>query len=413
MTESRGALLEVLWILRDFPPRIGGRASLFRELARYSPPESTRISTPWQWGASRWDRTIPCAVHRAPTFRGGVGDLAFRLWLWQLRKLAKKSKPGLVMAGGLAPEGRLALELKREMDIPYLLHLEAPQILSLRGRDEDPHLGEGELREVVAGSNGILVGSQACWLEAYRLGIYPQDLQKAPVAVDLQRFRPGESSEALRRKLRAEEGPILLTVSGQAPIDEMETLLRAFAMLRATRKNAVLVFVGAQRTAEANKLARELSIEDGLRFLSSVPEAEMPDLYRIADVFVLAGREDRKRGLIDGIQMSALEALASGVPVVGARTRTTEELIGESEVGVLVEPGSPGKLARALQDVLRPQDRSTFAQAARTLAERDWDATQAAAQVRAIFEVIYYRRLRKGTLSPAKEIVAEIPTPAL
>jgi glycosyltransferase involved in cell wall biosynthesis len=352
-------------------------------------------------------------VHRAPTFSGGAGDLAFRLWLWQLRKLVKKSKPGLVMAGGLGPEGRLALELKREMDIPYLLHVEAPQILSLRGRDEDPHLGEGELREVVAGSNGILVGSQACWLEAYRLGIYPQDLQKSPVAVDLQRFRPGESSDALRRKLRAEEGPILLTVSGQAPIDEMETLLRAFAMLRATRKNAVLVFVGAQRTPEANNLARELRIEEGLRFLTSVPEVEMPDLYRLADVFVLAGREDRKRGLIDGIQMSALEALASGVPVVGARTRTTEELIGESEVGVLVEPGSPGKLARALQDVLRPQDRGTFAQAARTLAERDWDAAQAAAQIRAIFEVIYYRRLRKGTLSPAKEIVAEIPTPAL
>ncbi|HET9887355.1 MAG TPA: glycosyltransferase family 4 protein, partial [bacterium] len=238
-------------------------------------------------------------------------------------------------------------------------------------------------------------------------------LQKAPVAIDLQRFRPAERSEALRRKLRAGEGPILLTVSGQAPIDEMETLFRAFAMLRATRKNAVFVFVGAQRTAEANQLARELHIEDGLRFLSSVPDAEMPDLYRVADVFVLAGREDRKRGLIDGIQMSALEALASGVPVVGARTRTTEELIGDGEVGILVEPGSPGKLARALQDVLRPPDHSTFAQAARALAERDWEAAQAAAQIRGIFEVIYYRRLRKGTLSPAKEIVAEIPTPAL
>jgi glycosyltransferase involved in cell wall biosynthesis len=291
--------------------------------------------------------------------------------------------------------------------------LESPQILSLRGREDDPGIGESELREVVAGSNGILVGSQACWLEAYRLGIYPQDLQKAPVAVDLQRFRPGERSEALQRKLRASEGPILLTVTGQAPIDEMETLYRAFAMLRATRKNAVLVLVGAQRTPESNKLARELHIEDGLRFLRSVPDAEMPELYRLADVFVLAGREDRKRGLIDGIQMSALEALASGVPVAGARTRTTEELITDGEVGILVEPGSPGKLARALQDVLRPQDRAAFGRAARSLAERDWEAGQAAAQIRAIFEVIYYRRLRRGTLSPAKDFVAEIPTLAL
>ena len=412
MTESRGASLETLLIVRDFPPRIGGRSSLFRELARHSPPQSTHISTPWRWGAGAHDGSIPCAVHRAFTLSDGNSDLGYRLWLWQLRELCKKSKPGLVLAGGLAPEGRLALELKREMDIPYLLHLEAPQILSLRGQ-EDPQLGEGGLREVVAGSNGILVASQACWLEAYRLGIYPHDLQKAPVAVDLQRFHPGERSEALRRRLRVSEGPILLTVSGQAPIDEMETLFRAFSMLRATRKNAVFVLVGARRTAEGNKLARELDIEEGLRFLSSVPEAEMPELYRIADMFVLAGREDRKRGLIDGIQMSALEALASGVPVVGARTRTTEELIGDGEVGILVEPGSPGKLARAMQDALKPEERAVFAAAARALAEREWDAGHAAAQIRQIFEVVYYRRLRRGTLSPAKEIVAEIPTPAL
>jgi phosphatidylinositol alpha-1,6-mannosyltransferase len=413
LTESRGASLEVLFIVRDFPPRIGGRASLFRELARHSPPDSTRISTPWQWGAGAVDHTIPCAVHRAFTLSAGSADLGLQLWRGHLRRLCKKSKPGMILACGLAPEGQLALQLKREMDIPYLLHLESPQILSLRGREDDPGIGESELREVVAGSNGILVGSQACWLEAYRLGIYPQDLQKAPVAVDLQRFRPGERSEALQRKLRASEGPILLTVTGQAPIDEMETLYRAFAMLRATRKNAVLVLVGAQRTPESNKLARELHIEDGLRFLRSVPDAEMPELYRLADVFVLAGREDRKRGLIDGIQRSALEALASGVPVAGARTRTTEELITDGEVGILVEPGSPGKLARALQDVLRPQDRAAFGRAARSLAERDWEAGQAAAQIRAIFEVIYYRRLRRGTLSPAKDFVAEIPTLAL
>jgi phosphatidyl-myo-inositol dimannoside synthase len=413
LTDSRGASLEVLVIAREFPPRIGGRASLFRELARHFPPESTRVSAPWEWRAAAYDRTIPCAVHRAFTLHRGLGDLGFRMWLRHLRNLCRTSKPGLILAGGLAPEGLLALELKREMDIPYLLHLEAPQILSLRGKGEDAKIGEGELRDVVAGSNGILVGSQACYLEAYRLGIYPHDLQKTSVAVDVERFRPGDPSEDLRRKLRVKEGPVLLTVTGQAPIDEMETLFRAFAMLRATRKSAVFIFVGANRTPQAIKLARELGIEDGLRFLRSVPDAEMPDLYRIADVFVLAGREDRKRGLIDGIQMSALEALASGVPVVGARTRTTEELIPDGEVGILVEPGSPCKLARAIQDAIRPEEHAVFAQGARTRAENEWEAAQAASRIRQIFEVVYYRRLRRAPLPPTKEPAAEMSTPAI
>jgi phosphatidylinositol alpha-1,6-mannosyltransferase len=200
-------------------------------------------------------------------------------------------------------------------------------------------------------------------------------------------------------------------MTGQSPIDEIDTLLRAFSTVRTWRKGAVLILVGGVRSAKINGLARELGIEAGLRFVRSIPDGEMPDLYRLADVFVLAGREDRKLGMVDGIQFAALEALASGVPVVGARTRTTEELIAEGEVGLLVDPGSPGKLARAIQDVLHPVERRAgFAERARRRAEREWDAAVAAARMREIFEVVYYRRLRRGPLPRPVEIVEEIST---
>ncbi len=402
MTPSRGASLDVLVLVREFPPRIGGRSSLFRELARHFPATRTSISTPFVRGAGSVDRKLPCRILRALCFGDPSRGFGRRLWTSHVKRAVSARRPDLVLAGGLVPEGLLALELKRTMDIPYLLHLEAPQIVRLRQGGSAPEIGDALLREVVTGSNGILVGSQACWFEAYRLGIYPHDLQKVSVAVDLDRFRPGPKPEALARRLRAGEGPVLLTVTGQAPVDEMATLLRAFSTLRDTERRAVFVVVGREQDAAVSKLAAELGVADSIRLLRSVPDAEMPDLFRLADVFVLAGREDREHGLLDGIQFAALEALASGVPVVGSRTRTAEELIPDPEAGILVEPESPGKLARALLEVLRSRRESNaLSSAAREHAERHLDARRAATELRELLEVVYFRRMRRGTLAPA------------
>jgi phosphatidylinositol alpha-1,6-mannosyltransferase len=324
------------------------------------------------------------------------------LWSGHLRRACRKRRPGLVLAGGLVPEGLLALELKRTMDVPYLLHLEAPQIVSLREGRASREVEENVLREVVAGSNGIVVGSQACWFEAYRLGIYPHDLQKIPVGVDLERFHPGPGSEALSKRLRIGKGPVLFSVMGLAPIDEIDTLLTAFASVRAHRPDAVLVIVGRERDAEVEALAKKAGVGGALRFVRSVPDAEMPEMYRLADVFVLAGREDRPKGLVDGIQFAALEALASGVPVVGARTRTTEELIPDGEVGILVDPGSPPKLAGAISHVLDAAPSNELGGLARAHAEREWDARRAADRLREHLEVVYFRRLQRGDLAAAR-----------
>lgn len=408
MNSSAATSLEILILARDFPPRIGGRASIFRDYARHLPGEHTCISTPWAWRGSAVDRTMRATIDRAWTFGDTSQGLGYRLWSRHLAKLCQSRRPQLVLAAGLVPEGLLALEMKKQWGIPYLLHLEAPQIVTLREGNTGREVSDGTLREIVAASNGILVGSQACWFEAYRLGIYPHDLQKVPVGIDLDRFRPGEKPVQLLRKWNIQGGPVLLTVMGQAPVDEVETLLRAFTTVRQSNKDAVLLIVGKNPEEVIRKLARELGVESAIRLIRSVAEMEMPDLYRTADLFVMAGRENREQGQVDGIQLSALEALASGIPIVGARTRTTEELIPEGDAGELVDPGSPAKLARAILEGLRTRGRDAEGKnAARALAEKEWDAAHAAARLRETLEVVYYRRLRVDKLPRPHEFAYE------
>ena len=91
----------------------------------------------------------------------------------------------------------------------------------------------------------------------------------------------------------------------------LETLLRALARLDGETR---LVIAGRGSLGAAlEKLSVALGIGSRVRFLGRVPDAELVDWYRAADLFVLP------TVAYEGFGMATLEALASGRPVV-ART---------------------------------------------------------------------------------------------
>lgn len=104
-------------------------------------------------------------------------------------------------------------------------------------------------------------------------------------------------------------------------------------------------------------LLRRLAAGRDVRFVGPVPDRELPALYRRAAVYVLPSVErtcyGRRVPITELLGLSALEAMASGTPVIASRTGGLPEIIRDGETGFLVTPGEEEELRDRLELLLR------------------------------------------------------------
>jgi glycosyltransferase involved in cell wall biosynthesis len=167
-----------------------------------------------------------------------------------------------------------------------------------------------------------------------------------PNPVDTTVFHPGARSRG---------GEIrLLNVGALAEKKRHADLLDAVALLRARGLPVTLDVVGD------GELAAELAARagEGVRLLGARPPAEVAELMRAADLFVLPSR-------FENLPVVLLEALASGLPVVATAVGGVPEIV-DAAAGRLVSPGGPAALADAIADAAgRTFDRAALARRAR------------------------------------------------
>lgn len=170
-----------------------------------------------------------------------------------------------------------------------------------------------------------------------------------PNAIDARRFHPGKAGtagdvgiEAIRALGLREDG-YLCTVGRLEPRKNHVNLLRAYAMLPASRPPLVVVGQRDFDSAPIHAAARDLGIEAEVRFLEDVPDGALPALVRHCRVFAYPS-------FAEGFGMPVLEAMASGVPVVTSNTTSLPEVAGDA--ALMADPHSPADIARALERLL-------------------------------------------------------------
>ena len=140
----------------------------------------------------------------------------------------------------------------------------------------------------------------------------------------------------------------------------------------------MLVMVGdGPERVDAEAEARRLGVQDRVFFLGKL-EAVAP-LLASADLFLLPTQSE-------SFGLSALEALATGVPVIGARAGGLPEVVRDGETGALCAVGDVEAMARAAIGFLGDEERW---HAASTLAAADARARFSLEQVVAQYEAFY------------------------
>jgi N-acetyl-alpha-D-glucosaminyl L-malate synthase BshA len=162
-----------------------------------------------------------------------------------------------------------------------------------------------------------------------------------PAIYDRSKYEP-----LLRQQMDGRR--IVMHVSNFRAVKRVRDVVRIFARIRESIPS-VLVMVGdGPDRRDAEEEAQELGVEHDVQFLGRI-DAVAP-LLASADLFLLPS--DR-----ESFGLSALEALAVGVPVVGSRAGGLPEVVREGETGVLCAVGDVAGMARAATDILSDERR--------------------------------------------------------
>ncbi len=186
-----------------------------------------------------------------------------------------------------------------------------------------------------------------------RLGVPQERVVVVPNGVD-GRFRPLAPGEraAARAAVAGFVGdatrPYLLAVGTVQPRKNYETLLRAFARLRAGGLPHRLVIAGANgwQFEGVYEVLRARRLVDDVR-IASPPDALLPALYAAADVVVAPA-------WYEGFGLSVLEGLASGIPVVASDIPPHREIGGDA--ADYAPPDDPDAFAAAITAALEEDD---------------------------------------------------------
>jgi len=144
-----------------------------------------------------------------------------------------------------------------------------------------------------------------------------------------------------RRALGLERDSLtFMTVARLDPVKDLRTMLDAFAIVRIARPDAQLVIVGdgpERERLEVRAAAPDLG--DSVRFAGY--RADVRSVLAAADVYVSSS-------ISEGISITILEAMATGIPVVATAVGGTPEVLEHARGGALVPSRDPDALAAAM-----------------------------------------------------------------
>ncbi|MCI0684315.1 MAG: glycosyltransferase [Gemmataceae bacterium] len=176
-------------------------------------------------------------------------------------------------------------------------------------------------------------------------GFPAERIQVAPYPTDAELFHSSHN-DCLRE--RYGPGPILLYVGRLAASKRVPLLIEALARLPEAR--AVIVGdtddVYGHEKGRCLELARQLGLAGRVHFVGQVDDRELARIYGGADVLVIPSAHE-------GYCLPAIEAMASGLPVVAARAGALPETVGDA--GLTFAPDDALDLARQVRRVLEPR----------------------------------------------------------
>ena len=157
-------------------------------------------------------------------------------------------------------------------------------------------------------------------------------------------FSPGDRAKARARWSLGRERVILSVgrLDSREQYKGQDRVIAALPALKAARLSPLYLIAGdGDDRPRLEALAKELAVTDQVRFLGVVSDADLPDLYRAADLFALPSTGE-------GFGIVYLEAMACGTPALGLDVGGAPDALGEGELGTVAQEAQLTETLQAL-----------------------------------------------------------------
>jgi glycosyltransferase involved in cell wall biosynthesis len=219
----------------------------------------------------------------------------------------------------------------------------------------------------------LTVSSSSAADIATDFGVDAGQLHVVPLGVDTALFKPAPQP---RKK-----GRIIAIASADTPLKGVSTLLHAVAGLRIHRDVELQLVAKVEPNGPTHKLIAELGISDIVHITSGLSDAELAALFASAEVACIPS-------LYEGFSLPAVEAMASGTPIVASRVGALPEVLGADGVcAEFVRPADVAEFTSALGQLLdSPEKRRRLGDAGRRRALEVYSWESVAAQTVRVYE---------------------------
>ena len=228
----------------------------------------------------------------------------------------------------------------------------------------------------------------------------PGKLVELPNGIDTEAFSPGPDASGLRTRLgipdEAVVAAFVATLDRAHHFKRVDIAIDALARVAGDERGGdvhLVVAGGGELLDGFRARARAAGVGERVHFLGAVAHAELPDVLRASDVFLLTTEPPESFGIV------LAEAMACGLPAIATDYPGVRAVVDEGETGLLVPRGDPGAVAAAIRLLAEagPDGRARLGAVGRAKAEREWAWPKLIDRLdRTYAEAIESRRRRVG-----------------
>ena len=235
---------------------------------------------------------------------------------------------------------------KKGKDIPVITTLHGTDI-TLVGKDKT---FEPVVTFSINESDAITAVSNNLRKETYHSFAIEKEIEVIHNFVDVQRFDK-KPLDAFRKVLAPNGERIIAHASNFRKVKRVNDIIRIFANINKVVPSKLLMVGDGPDRPGAEELCRELGICDDVRFLGK--QQEMEEILAISDMFILTSE-------YESFGLSALEAMAAGVPVLSSNAGGIPEINIHGETGFMANIGDINELSKLGIELLKDEEKLQY-----------------------------------------------------